>query len=49
MQRDQIILSTKVSRLLVPEDEFNLESSGPESIPRYKVEFDFTNDGIERP
>ncbi|NQW17848.1 MAG: aldo/keto reductase [Chloroflexi bacterium] len=48
MERDEITISTKVSRLLVPEDEANLEPYGPEGIPKFSIEFDFTKEGIHR-
>ncbi len=48
MERDEITISTKVARLLVPEDEANAEPSGPEGIPNYVSKLDYSKEAIHR-
>ena len=48
LPRDSFSLSTKASRLLVPEDPDSLDPYSKDGIPKYKVEFDFSADGLQR-
>ena len=48
MERDEITISTKVARLLVPEDENNTDPVGPENLPRLKSRLDYSKDAIHR-
>ncbi len=48
LPRDSFSLSTKASRLLVPEDPDSLDPYSEDGIPKYKVEFDFSADGLQR-
>ncbi len=41
-------LSTKVGRLLVPRDPQDLEPRSDDRIPRYKIQFDYSRDGVAR-
>jgi len=48
MERDELTISTKVARLLVPEDEANAEPTGPEGIPNYVAHLDYSKEAIHR-
>ena len=41
-------LSTKVGRLLAPADPQDTELLSDDGIPRYKIQFDYSRDGVER-
>ena len=48
LPRDSFAISTKAARLLLPEDPDNLDPYSEDGIPSYKVEFDFSEDGLQR-
>ena len=48
MERDEITISTKVARLLVPEDPDDTSPVGPENLPRLKSQLDYSKDAIHR-
>ena len=48
LPRDSFSLSTKAGRLLIPEDPDTLDPYSEDGIPKYKVQFDFSSDGLQR-
>ncbi|MEE3258209.1 MAG: aldo/keto reductase, partial [Candidatus Latescibacterota bacterium] len=44
--RDSFAISTKVSRVLRPENPGDLEPYGEDGIPRYAYDFDFSAEGV---
>jgi D-threo-aldose 1-dehydrogenase len=44
--RESFVLSTKVGRLLLPEEPDNLEPDGEDGIPRFRCEFGYTAAGV---
>ena len=48
LPRDSFSISTKASRLLVPKDPDFLDPYSEDGLPNYKVEFDFSADGLQR-
>jgi len=45
--RESFALSTKVGRILVPENRDDLEPYSEDGIPRYRIEFDYSAVGVQ--